>query len=190
VLSQAATNKLGIDDIIELSHRVFGAERVSLQTVADEFELTSLCSTLNELLVMVFDVVRDLPDSAYRPQPDEVDGSDVWSVGQIIGHLAQMEASALPYWESVCGMELPLPPDKLLQAFDEPLTDRIGALEVMTILLEQSGQTIDRINRECAGGERAVHFALGPVNVRTAILGSCVHLADHHQQLLALASRP
>ncbi len=187
-MSQAATNNLGIDDIFDLRLRVFGAERVSLQTIADEFEIASLCSTLSKLLQAVTNVVRELPDSAYRPQPDDVDGSDVWSAGEIIGHLAQMDASALPYWESVCGIELPLPPDGLLRAIDAPPTDQIVASEVLASLQKQTERVIDMITRRCSGDEQAVHFALGPANVRTAVLGSCVHLADHHQQLLALAT--
>ncbi|MEZ4569297.1 MAG: hypothetical protein R2849_03035 [Thermomicrobiales bacterium] len=41
-------------------------------------------------------VVEELPLRAFGPQADDLDGSDVWSAGEIIGHLAEVEMALFP----------------------------------------------------------------------------------------------
>jgi len=187
-LSRSANNQLGSEDLVELSQRVFDAEGTSLRAAAGKFDLQTLSSALADLMDMVSEVIEALPDSAFQPQPDDVDGSDVWSAGDVIGHLAQMELAALPYWEAVTDVSIPSPSVALLQVVDQPPVDARTATDAIGNLKEQSARTMKWVARNCSGDESGVHFAIGPATAREALLGSCIHLADHHQQLLALAA--
>ena len=185
-LPEPVAGSLGVDEIAELGQRVFASGPETLQEAADQFELPALSASLLEVLESIVAVVDALPAAAFERQPDDIDGSDVWSAGEIVGHLAAMDLAALPFWESVCGCALPNPPQGLIAAIDRPPAGRHACGEVLQALRAQNERILARASADRDGDVRAMHFALGFANVRAAILGSCVHLVDHHQQLLAL----
>ena len=187
-MSENSTSRLDVDALAALGQRIATSETETFQSAADRFALPLLCASLLHVLDATASVVAALPDAAFGPQPDDVDGSDVWSAGEIVGHLAEMEVQTLPFWERVCGAELPNPPPAVIRALSEPPAGHHVCGGILGVLRDQNARILERVVDACSGDERAMHFALGLATVRAAILGSCIHLVDHHQQLLALSS--
>ncbi len=159
------------------------------RSIADEaagYELDTLCDAVVLLLQEITQVVRGLPPAAFQRQPDDVDGSDVWSAGEIAAHLAEMEIASLPFWERVCSADLPDPPAELVASFDRPPGSQPACLELLAALSAHNQRVVDMVRGRCNGDEQSMHFVLGQTDVRTALFGASAHLLDHLQQLRAL----
>lgn len=185
-LAGTASRILGIDEIVDIAQRVFGSGSETIGQVAGRYSLPVLGKTMTTMIDAIAGVTRELPEVAFQAQPDDIDGSDVWSAGEIISHLAEMEVAALPFWELASGRTLPDPPPTLVRAIRAAPATRDDCCEIIEAIRDHNVATFAAIADTCTGEERAVHFAIGRVSVKEAILGSSLHLADHYHQLRSL----
>ena len=185
-MSRLSPTPIGLDEISDIGRRVFYSRSITIQEVADEFDLGSLTATTGLILDHLLDETRNLTDREFKPQPDDVDGSDVWSAGEILSHLVEVEFSTVPFWESVGAGKSLEPEPELLAALHQPPASVMQGL----VLAEQFRDAIlasaIRAEMHCTGDETALHFMLGPSSVRAVLLGNCLHILGHIEQLRAL----
>ena len=175
-----------LNEIYDIGQRVFYSRSASIHEVADDYDLETLSATTEMILDHLLAEVSDLPDSAYERQPDDVDGSDVWSAGEILSHLVEVEFATVPFWESACAAQSDGPYPELLALLDRsPASVKQGERAVIDLRLRML-EMLDLITSKCTGSEQALHFMLGPSTVRAVILGNCLHIMDHVVQLRAL----
>jgi hypothetical protein len=167
----------------QISLRAFGTQPNALEACAREYSREVLCGTLRQLASDLSRLMHSLPERAFAAQPDDLDGNDVWSAGQVAGHLAAIEVASLPVWETILGQQLAQPEAAILEVVDLRLPDSRQAIAVAEAL-ERSVQSLaTAVLVQPDQGRIATHFALGTVGVGGALLGLCIHLADHVGQL-------
>lgn len=186
-----ATSRTPVIELAELEvirQRIFTSDEPSLKDTAACFGLDTLGRTMTSVLDAIAAEVAQAPGDAFRPQADDIDGSDVWSAGEILAHLGEMELAALPFWERVCGGSLVDPPAELIESFEQPPATRAGCLALLELIDRHSRGIVRHVLASCEGDETAMHFVLGHTTVGAAILGTSIHLLDHLLQLRALGN--
>jgi hypothetical protein len=187
-MSETIERDLDRAALIQVSLRAFHTQPTMLEECARCYAVEHLVQTVRRQAAELTCMLRELPDSAYAEQPDDLDGSDVWSAGQVARHLADVEVASLPVWEALFERELEPPDPDILEALDTRLPTRAQSVAA-AVALEQSAEAITSIAlRQAGNGRRAAHFALGVVGIRGALLGVCIHVADHLGQLEELRS--
>lgn len=177
---------ISLADLDALRMRVFGTRASTLECSARDYKLDVLCRSVASVFDAMLTDLDELPERAFGRQPDDIDGNDVWSAGEIVSHLAEMELAAVPYWELVTGNRLPDPPAVLLSAIEQSPETRPSSVAVLTEVAVWSAKTLDIVQCCCNGEEIAAHFMLGRTSVNAAVLATAFHLLDHYHQIRAL----
>lgn len=186
-MSESVAQGLDRATLGQLSLRAFCSKPGRLEECAGEYPRELLCETLQHLAADLSRLLRTLPDAAFEMQPDDVDGSDVWSAGQVAGHLADMEVTSLPVWETILDRRLDPPADAVLNVIDRRLPDRQQATDAAEAIERSFEALTAAILAQPENNRTAAHFVIGMVGVAGALLGACIHLADHLGQLEELA---
>ncbi len=76
------------EDLMGISERVFGTRESTLEEEAAAASVPDLKQSVRAIRRMLASAAGALPESAYAAQPDDQDGNDVWSAGEIVSHIA------------------------------------------------------------------------------------------------------
>ncbi|MEZ4520509.1 MAG: DinB family protein [Thermomicrobiales bacterium] len=170
------------DDLLDLEDAVFVRRQNTIENVASEYSQTDLVATIREARQAMRETLAGLPDAAFRPQTDEIDGDPVWSAGEIASHLLEMM-----YWLQLAFQQL---------AGEDPGGSPDEQAEVRVMDRAETRATLDICDREF---ERALEMAgeisgnpririegLGEPGVRGLLLLHAIHEWDHADQFAAL----
>jgi hypothetical protein len=162
---------------------VFAQREATLPEAAAGFPFEAVCATVVAQLGELVGLLEVLPDGAFDSQPDDVDGNDVWSAGQIVSHIAEMELAVLPFWETVIGVPIDVPRGPILDAIDSRLLSRELAIACVHDLENSAEGRVTAIRSAPDQHIAAALFDLGTVDARAALLATCIHNLDHLEQL-------
>jgi hypothetical protein len=182
-LDRSTIQRLSRADLHDVALRVFAQREATLLEVAAGFPFEAICATLVAQLAELAGLLGELPDGAFESQPDDVDGNDVWSAGQIVSHIAEMELAVLPFWETVIGSPIDTPGEPILNAIGVRLLSREAAIACARDLEISTGARLTALPPAPNPRIVAALFDLGTVDARAALLATCIHNLDHLEQL-------
>ena len=79
-------------------------------------QLTSQASQMRQALVAA---VKTLPDSAFEPQPVDVDGNSVWSAGEVVTHCNAVLMRFAERGAALTGEDAPEWPEELVASGEQ-----------------------------------------------------------------------
>ncbi len=182
-MSSTSTLKLESQVLAQARITVFVDRRATLDELGSEYSLAELKETILLAWEDIRQLIQTLPDAAFERQADDIDGNDVWSAGQVISHLCDVDVRTQQFWKELFQVEMPpIPPKLVTYAGVNPLT-RAQSIEALTFLDSSVAVLIDRVDSANDLDRTATHEAFGTAALKGALLITCIHLDDHVGQL-------
>lgn len=178
---------LGIEDLMHVGARVFGARESTLEEEASDMSIEDLKSTVRAIRRMFNAAAAGLPESAYERQPDDADGNDVWSAGEIVGHITAMTLWTEANIHKLTGQQ-EIPPPSEAAAFAEVKVRSKGeTLRALDAAESALTRMLDAISEDVDTRRTIEDDTFGSVGVKGWLLLTALHEGDHTGQLRELA---
>lgn len=179
-LDSAALRQVRVD--------VFEHRLTSLNAAAVAYDQDDLAGRVVALWAELKRRVAGLPATAFERQPRDVYGFEVWSAGQTVSQLAEIGIDERSFWEVFFSDPLPDPPSSLLDAAGHRPLRRDASLSALDGLMAMFTEIRERLRFEPAEGRLSTHPVFGLLNLKGALLITCIHLDDQLCRLDELAT--
>ena len=80
---------IAFDRVTALRQRVFELRESTADEASEPFSIAELIDATQATRAVIRSILRALPDGAFDRQPDDTDGNDVWSAGQVVSHICE-----------------------------------------------------------------------------------------------------
>ncbi len=178
---------ISVEELMQVTERVFAQRKSTLEDEAAGMSVADLKQTVRATRTMLVDTAAALPDSAYERQPDDLDGNDIWSAGEIASHIAGTMIWTDANLRKINGLD-PLTPNDDVTAYAEvkvrDKTEALRALEIAGIELER---ILDGIPDDIDTSKTIDFETFGTVGVKGWLLLTALHESDHANQLRELS---
>jgi hypothetical protein len=177
---------IAVDDLMQVAERVFGTRESTLEGEADDKSVPELKQTVLAVRRMLTSKAARLPETAYERQPDDVDGGDVWSAGEIASHIAGTMIWTDANLRRITGRPERLPSEDLKSAADVRVRSKDEAQEILAIADRELDRILDDIQDNVATSARIDHDTFGNVGVKGWLLLTALHEGEHANQMREL----
>lgn len=171
------------EDLDRLAERVFVKRESTLEAEGQAIDRADLINTVQRVRHRLNSAVETLPAVAFEPQPDDENGNEVWSAGQIVSHICKSQKR---FTENVGNLvEYTLEPetDKLDSEETLPMTEARGAIKTATVLLRQ---TLRAIPDDADLSKTAETERFGNLSVKGWLMLVAIHEHGHVKQINSL----
>jgi hypothetical protein len=182
MIETTAPTSIAGAELRAMRQRVFRAHETTLDSEAAAYTLADLRSTLESFRRMTRATLLDLSARAFEPQPAASNGDAVWSAGQIVRHLAQVQIDVfLNPIRAVNGLPAPTAAELGVPAGDGPLT-RAQAIAALDIADRQLERCFAELPADLDSATSIPDNPFGPVGVGGLLTIACIHEEDHWGQ--------
>ena len=172
------------EELDTIAARIFRQRESTLEEEGRKLELNDLTKTVQRVRHTMNTAVDSLPPTAFEPQPDDADGNEVWSAGQIISHICQSQRNVTGMLSDVVDLTLE-PQTEDLQVDPSPsMVEARGAIKTATVILRD---TLKAIPDDADLTKTSDHERFGSLGVRGLLMLVAIHERDHTRQLRSLA---
>ena len=175
-----------IEDLMQSAHRIFTQREATLESEAADRSVADLKQTVLTMRRMLSAAAAGLPESAYERQPDDIDGNDVWSAGEIASHIAGTMIWTDANVRKITGQPESLPSDELAQYADVRVRTKTESLETLKVADRELHRILDGIPENVDTSATIDHDTFGTVGVKGWLLLTALHEGDHANQLREL----
>lgn len=183
-------SRLSADDLREIGTRTFAQQTSTLKDEAEGFSSEELRDTALLLRRVYVETLGKVPDSALEAQPEDEEGNEVWSAGQVSSHL-----SGSSLWvENSIRDALDMPqreqsPD-LAPLTGTQLLSRENAIKAMEYANRDFDALLDELGTDFDLGAATEDDYFGTMDVKAWLLMDALHTGQHVQQIQALGENP
>jgi hypothetical protein len=185
-MSTGHAPRLTTEHLNTLRVSVFRERAQTLDDAAAIYSIPELQANLHRIWSEISSAVEAAPDTAFERQPDDTDGGDVWSVGQIVSHLCDTQVRSQRFWEDLLRTQLPDPPAIVLERYGAQLLTRAESQEALAGLTAAWTNVMSFLPPDVDLERRAAHPAFGQAGPKGSLLVYAVHMDDHLHQILEL----
>jgi uncharacterized damage-inducible protein DinB len=167
-----------------IAGKVFAKRESTLEEEGQAVPRKDLFATVSRVRHRLNTALESLPEPAFEPQPDDENGNEVWSAGQIISHIC---ASQKSFTENIARLvSFPYDPDtsELEQENMLSIVDARMAIKTATVLLQQTLRSIPEADDLTTTAE---HERFGTLGVRGWLMLVAIHEHSHVKQFNSLA---
>lgn len=175
-----------IEALMQVTERVFARRESTLEDEAADMSLDDLKETVRTIRQSLTAAASGLPESAYERQPDDVDGNDVWSAGEIASHIAGTMIWTDANIRRITGQPERLPPDDVKRYADVRVRSKSDALDALKVADRELARILDSIPADADTSARIDDDTFGNVGVKGWLLLTALHEGDHANQLREL----
>ena len=177
---------IAVEELMRIAESVFAKRESTLEDEAADVSLSDLKQTVRSIRRMLSSTAAALPESAYERQPDDVDGNDVWSAGEVVSHIAGTMIWTDSNIRNITGRPEIEPPDDISQYADVRVRDKAESLEALAVADRELNRILDGIPEDVDTSSRIDHDTFGTVGVKGWLLLTALHEGDHANQLREL----
>lgn len=188
-MSTAQALQLTTEQLHAVRISVFRERAQTLDDAAAIYSIPELQANLLRLWSEIRAAVEAAPEVAFERQPDDVDGGDVWSVGQVVSHLCDTQLRSQRFWEDLLRTQLPDPPAIVLECHGAQLLTQAESLEALAGLVSAWSELMSFLPPDVEIDLRAAHPAFGPAGPKGSLLVYAIHMDDHLHQILDLSAQ-
>ncbi|CAN5522762.1 hypothetical protein BH23CHL2_BH23CHL2_07900 [soil metagenome] len=174
------------EELMHIIERVFVTKESTLEAEASGRSVEDLKQTTLVVRRMLRSVAIALPDSAYEEQPDDIDGNDVWSAGEIISHIAGATVRTSSMINEILDRDEIPPGDEITEITDVRVRGKVEALEALGAADRELVRILDSIPADVDTSLTIDHDLIGTVGVKGWLLFTAIHEGDHANQLREL----
>jgi hypothetical protein len=127
-----------------------------------------------------------LPETAYARQPDDQDGNDVWSAGEIASHIAGTMIWTDTNLRKLRGLEASPPEARLASYAEVKVREKAAALQALEVADTALTGILDDIPHDIDTSQTEEFDFFGAVGVKGWLLLTALHEGDHANQLREL----
>jgi uncharacterized damage-inducible protein DinB len=167
-----------------IAERVFAKRESTLEDEGRAVPRKDLFGTVSRVRHRMNIALESLPESAFEPQPEDENGNEVWSAGQIISHICASQKSFTENIARLVTMPYEQELEELEQANMLPMVDARKAIKTATVLQQQTLRAIPEDDDLSATAE---HERFGTLGVRGWLMLVAIHEHSHVKQLNSLA---
>jgi hypothetical protein len=179
-LDSAALRQVRVD--------VFEHRLTSLNAAAAAYDQDGLAGRVVALWAEMKRRVADLPATAFERQSIDVHGFELWSAGQVVSHLAEIGTDERSFWEVFLSDPLPDPSRAVIDAAGHRPLRREASLNALDGLTAMFAEIRERLRFEPDTRRFSNHPVFGLLNLKGALLITCIHLSDQADLLDGLAT--
>ena len=152
--------------------------------VAKDMSLDDIGQAMAATRAALVGAIEAAPDAAFEAQPENSEGEEVWSVGQIVGHcngsLVNIGGQAL----KAAGLDLGEPPEALVAAAEEKIMSREDALAAARVV--NTDDFIALLSDDENLDKTMTHDFFGVMSGRSWLYFAAMHEAEHVSQIKSL----
>ena len=175
-----------VAELMQSAQRIFVQREASLESEAADRSVEDLKQTVIAVRRMLKAAATGLPESAYERQPDDVDGSDVWSAGEVISHIAETMIWTDANITKITGQAENLPSDEIKQHSEMRVRTKEESLAALDAADRELNRILDGIAEDIDTSATIDHDTFGTVGVKGWLLLTALHEGDHANQLREL----
>ncbi len=165
----------------DLGTQILEAQTISNGDAAARFDVEQLLERWAGLWEEIVEDVYTAPDAAFEEQPADDDGDPVWSIGEVISHLAMVETGQPELLGDMLNMDFPDVPPAIIAAHEAESMDR-GETERAAHALASYAALVREIIAACPDHDAQTEM-LGGMTFKGMMLIMCIHLHDHLGQI-------
>ena len=173
-------------ELAELRRTVFDDRQSTATDAAEPYGVAMLIDTTRATRAAIRSTLQELPGDAFEPQPDDPDGNENWSAGQVVSHICEARVRFDHYGvlRQMAGLpELP-PSEGWSEYIGGPkLLNRSQALEALDLLEREYDDLANAIPDDADYTERVELPPFGTMGFRGILLQSLLHEHLHEEQL-------
>lgn len=177
---------IAVEDLMHVSERVFGTRESTLESEAADMEVADLKHTVLVIRRVLASAAVALPEFAYEAQPDDPDGNDVWSAGEVVSHIAGTMIWTDANLRKIRGEEELPPNDQLLPYTEVKVRSKDESLQALEVADQELQRILDDIPDDVDTARTIDHDTFGEVGVKGWLLLTALHEGDHAMQLREL----
>jgi hypothetical protein len=182
-MTATSTRLLTHEELRALGVQIFRERRSTLDEAAAPYSIDALQGHVATIWADVRLAVEEAPDTAFERQPDDVDGGDVWSVGQVVSHLCDTQVRSQGFWEDLLQAEVPAPPTRVYELHGAQLLDRVQSLAALDSLDSAWSELMTCVPLDFDPERRGLHPVFGSAGIKGALLVFSYHLDSHLYQI-------
>lgn len=168
-----------------IAARVFGQRSMTLEEAGQELALADLKETVLHIRGQMRAELDTLSDAAFERQPDDDEGREVWSAGQIISHICAAQAGMSPKVAQLLELES-VEQTTVPETAIPDRSESIQALEQATSILRD---VVNTVPDELDVVRTFEHERFGTLGVRGWLVLTAIHEHGHVRQLRSLDGR-
>lgn len=185
-MTATSTSLFSQEELRTLSAEVLQERRCTLDEAVAVYSVEALQGHVACTWSDIRMAVEAAPDETFVRQPDDADGADVWSAGQIVSHLCDAHVRSQGFWEDLLHAELPAPPAQVFELQGTQLLDRERSLAALDSLAAAWTELMARFQSDFDLERRGLHPVFGSAGIKGALLVFSLHLDSHLQQIREL----
>ena len=177
---------IAFDRVTALRQRVFELRESTADEASEPFSIAELIDATQATRAVIRSILRALPDGAFDRQPDDTDGNDVWSAGQVVSHICEARVRFDHYGvlRRLAGLPEAPPSEAWPEYIGGPkLLSRAQSLEALDLLEEEYDNLANSLPDDVDLAKRVELQPFGSMGFRGILMQNLLHENLHEEQL-------